>query len=56
MQKKCKIEENDTSEILKRKVQKLEGNAYIETLELLHSNIIGKSNNNIYLGMIKKKF
>ena len=56
MQKKCKIEENDTSEILKRKVQELEGNAYIETLELLHSNIIGKSNNNIYLGMIKKKF
>ena len=55
MQKKCKIEENDTSEILKRKVQELEGNAYIETLELLHSNIIGKSNNNIYLGMIKKK-
>jgi phosphoribosylglycinamide formyltransferase-1 len=56
MQKKCIIEEFDTAETLKLKVQKLEGDAYIETLELLHSNIIGKNNNNIYLGMIKNKY
>ena len=54
IQKKCIIENDDTPEKLKRKVQKLEGDAYIEVLSLLQSNIIGKTSNNIFLGIIKK--
>ena len=56
IQKKCIIENDDTPEKLKIKVQKLEGDAYIEALTILQSNIIGKTSNNIYLGIIKNKY
>jgi len=33
LQKKCKVEPNDTTETLKQKVQKLEGEAFIEVIK-----------------------
>ena len=38
VQKRCYIEPNDTAELLKKKVQALEGIAYIEAINLLTSN------------------
>ncbi|MBF88608.1 MAG: phosphoribosylglycinamide formyltransferase [Candidatus Marinimicrobia bacterium] len=38
VQKRCHIEPSDTAELLKKKVQALEGIAYIEAINLLTSN------------------
>jgi len=38
IQKKCNIEDCDTVETLKNKVQKLEGEAFIEAIQLIQNN------------------
>jgi formyltetrahydrofolate-dependent phosphoribosylglycinamide formyltransferase len=36
IQKKCSVDSNDTAELLKTKVQKLEGEAFIEAIQLIN--------------------
>jgi phosphoribosylglycinamide formyltransferase-1 len=38
IQKKCNIEAHDTVETLKNKVQKLEGEAFVEAIQLIQNN------------------
>jgi phosphoribosylglycinamide formyltransferase-1 len=38
IQKKCNVEPNETVETLKTKVQKLEGEAFIEAIQLIQNN------------------
>jgi phosphoribosylglycinamide formyltransferase-1 len=38
IQKKCKVEANDTVKTLKAKVQKLEGEAFKEAIQLIQNN------------------
>ena len=38
IQKKCNIEPNETADTLKTKVQKLEGTAFIEAIQLIQNN------------------
>ena len=42
IQKKCNIDDNDTAETLKAKVQALEGEAFIESIQLIQNNIYAK--------------
>ena len=38
IQKKCNVDDNDTVETLKAKVQALEGEAFIESIQLIQNN------------------
>ena len=38
VQKKCNVESDDTAEMLKTKVQQLEGEAFIEAIQLIQNN------------------
>ena len=38
IQKKCVVDSGDTVKILKKKVQKLEGEAFIESIQLIQNN------------------
>jgi formyltetrahydrofolate-dependent phosphoribosylglycinamide formyltransferase len=42
IQKKCLVDDNDTVETLKTKVQQLEGVAFIESIKLIQNNIYAK--------------
>jgi len=42
IQKKCLVDDNDTVETLKTKVQELEGVAFIESIKLIQNNIYAK--------------
>jgi phosphoribosylglycinamide formyltransferase-1 len=42
IQKKCLVDDNDTIETLKTKVQQLEGVAFIESIKLIQNNIHAK--------------
>ena len=42
IQKKCNVDDNDTAETLKAKVQALEGKAFIESIQLIQNNIYAK--------------
>ena len=42
IQKKCLVDDNDTVETLKMKVQQLEGVAFIESIKLIQNNIYAK--------------
>lgn len=55
VQKKCNVISNDTPETLKERVQKLEGECYIETLYYLYNDILDIKNNSKILGIIRKK-
>lgn len=39
IQKRCLVGDNDTAETLKKKVQELEGKAFVESIKLIQSNI-----------------
>ena len=42
VQKRCLVDDNDTAETLKKKVQKLEGAAFVESIKLIQGNIYDK--------------
>lgn len=47
LQKKCNIEDNETVDSLKEKVQKLEGDGFIEAIELFRDNKIKVEDNTV---------
>ena len=61
VQKKCPVYSSDNVDTLKKRVQNLEGEALIETINMFASNLIGPSSeikNNKYkkkLGLVTKK-
>jgi len=42
VQKRCLVDDNDTAETLKKKVQELEGAAFVESIKLIQGNIYAK--------------
>jgi len=42
VQKRCLVDDNDTAETLKKKVQELEGSAFVESIKLIQGNIYAK--------------
>ena len=50
VQKKCKVDINDTPETLKQRVQYLEGLSLIETIYYAYNNLL---DNNISLSLVK---
>jgi folate-dependent phosphoribosylglycinamide formyltransferase PurN len=50
VQKKCKVDINDTPETLKERVQNLEGLSLIETIYYAYNNLL---DNNISLSLVK---
>jgi phosphoribosylglycinamide formyltransferase-1 len=42
VQKRCLVDDNDTAETLKKKVQELEGVAFVESIKLIQGNIYAK--------------
>ena len=55
IQKKCCVNEEDTPETLKFKVQCLEGECLIETLYFYYNNLINFVLNGSQIGLVKKK-
>jgi len=55
VQKKCIVQNTDTVDSLKSKVQNIEGEALVLTLHYYASGIIELYNNNLILGTITNK-
>ena len=55
IQKKCCVNEEDTPETLKFKVQCLEGECLIETLYFYYNNLINFVLNESQIGLVKKR-
>lgn len=55
VQKKCKVEINDTPETLKQRVQYLEGLSLIETIYYAYNNLLLDLSNKAFIGIVKNK-
>lgn len=53
IQKKCEVKSNDTPELLKQRVQDLEGTALTETLYYAYNNLLVNMENKKFIGIVK---
>jgi len=53
IQKKCQVKSNDTPELLKQRVQDLEGIALTETLYYAYNNLLVNMENKKFIGIVK---